>query len=104
MNYQKVILVGNVTKDAKRQTSKKGDIHFTTFSLAVSNGKDSTTYFPVVAFGKLGEVTAKYVTKGSQALVEGRIRLSDKERVSVIADKIQFGARPSPIKPVEKVE
>ena len=35
MNYQKVILVGNVTKDAKRQTSKKGDIHFTTFSLAV---------------------------------------------------------------------
>ena len=60
MNYQKVILVGNVTKDAKRQTSKKGDIHFTTFSLAVSNGKDSTTYFPVVAFGKLGEVIAKY--------------------------------------------
>ena len=104
MNYQKVILVGNVTKDAKRQTSKKGDIHFTTFSLAVSNGKDSTTYFPVVAFGKLGEVTAKYVTKGSQALVEGRIQINVKGRLSVIADKIQFGARPSPIKPVEKTK
>ncbi len=101
MNYQKVILVGNVTKDAKRQTSKKGDIHFTTFSLAVSNGKDSTTYFPVVAFGKLGEVTAKYVIQGSQALVEGRIRLSEKGHLSVIADKVQFGARP---KAVEKSE
>ena len=101
MNYQKVILVGNVTKDAKRQTSKKGDIHFTTFSFAVSNGKDSTTYFPVVAFGKLGEVTAKYVTKGSQALVEGRIQLSGKGQLSIIADKVQFGTRP---KAVEKSE
>ncbi len=101
MNYQKVILVGNVTKDAKRQTSKKGDINFTTFSLAVSSGKDSTTYFPVVAFGKLGDVTAKYVTKGSQALVEGRIQLSGKGQLSIIADKVQFGTRP---KAVEKSE
>ncbi len=101
MNYQKVILVGNVTNDTKRQTSKKGDIHFTTFSLSVSNGKDSTTYFPVVAFGIQGEVTAKYVTKGSQALVEGRIRMSEKGHLSVIADKVQFGARP---KAVEKSE
>jgi single-stranded DNA-binding protein len=94
MNYQKIILVGNVTKDANRQTSKKGDVHFTTFTLAVGDGKDSTTYFPVVAFGILGEITAKYVTQGSQALVEGRIQLSEKGHLSIIADKVQFGARP----------
>ena len=93
MNYQKAILVGNVTKDANRQKSKKGDIQFTTFTLAVSNGKESTTFFPVVAFGKLGEITAKYIAKGSQALVEGRIQLSEKGQLSVIADKVQFGTR-----------
>ena len=69
MNYQKIILVGNVTKDAKRQTSKKGDVHFTTFSLAVSDGRDSATYFPIVAFGKLGEVIAKYVTNDTSTAV-----------------------------------
>jgi single-strand DNA-binding protein len=99
MNFQKAILVGNVTKDANRQKSKRGDIHFTTFTLAVRNGKENTIYFPVVAFGKLGEITAKYITKGSQALVEGQIQLSEKGQLSVIADKVQFGTR---IKPVEK--
>ena len=98
MNYQKAILVGNVTKDAKRQKSKKGDIRFTTFTLAVSNGKESTTYFPVVAFGKLGEITAKYIAKGSQTLVEGRIQLSEKGQLSIIADKVQFGTRLNIIK------
>ena len=94
MNYQKIILVGNVTKDANRQTSKKGDVHFATFTLAVGDGRDSTTYFPVVAFGKLGEIAAKYVTQGSQALVEGRIQMSEKGHLSIIAEKVQFGARP----------
>lgn len=101
MNYQKAILVGNVTKDANRQKSKKSDIHFTTFTLAVSYGKESTTYFPVVAFVKLGEVTANYVAKGSQALVEGRIQLSEKGQLSIIADKVQFGTR---LKAVEKAK
>jgi hypothetical protein len=33
--------------------------------------------------------------------VEGRIQLSDKGQLSIIADKVQFGARP---KAVEKTE
>ena len=104
MNYQKFILVGNATKDAKAQTSKKGDVTYTTFTLGVGDRKGETIFFPIVAFGKLGEISTQYVTKGTQTLVEGRIQLSDKGRMSVIADRAQFGMRQSPIQPVDKAE
>ena len=40
MNYQKTILVGFVTRDAQKRTSKKGDITYATFSIAVNDGKE----------------------------------------------------------------
>lgn len=102
MNYQKIILAGNATKDAKRQHSKKGDVEFTTFSVAVGDGKDKTTFFPVVAFGKLGEKVAALIVKGHQVLVEGRIDVNEKGYFSVIASQIRLGSAPSPIQPVKK--
>lgn len=95
MNYQRLILVGNTTDDAQRLTSKKGDVTYTTFSVGVSDGKDRTTFFPVIVFGKLGEAVAKYVTKGRQVLVDGRVQVSDKGRFRVIADRVQFGSGPT---------
>lgn len=93
MNYQKLILVGNATSDAESRTSKKGDVAYTTFSVAVSDGKDRTTYFPVVVFGdKLVALAKSYVTKGRRVLVEGRVRVSDKNRFNVVADRIRLGA------------
>ena len=64
MNYQKLIIVGNATRDAQPRQSKDGEKTFTTFDVGVGDGKDKTTYFPVVVFGKQGEAVAKYVTKG----------------------------------------
>ena len=95
LNYQRVTIVGNATKNAERKTSEKGDVEFTTFRLAVSDAKKRSTYFPVTAFGKLGETVAQYITKGKQLLVEGRITVDEKGRFSVIADRIQLGARGS---------
>ncbi len=95
MNYQKLILVGNATKDAQRLTSKKGDVTYTTFSVGVSDGKDRTTFFPVIVFGEYGEAVAKYVTKGRQVLVDGRIQVNDKGRFRVIADRVRFGLEPT---------
>jgi single-stranded DNA-binding protein len=102
MDYQKIILAGNATKDAKRQKSKKGDVEFTTFNLGVGNSKEKTTYFPIVAFGKLGEKVATYIVKGHQVLVEGRIDVNEKGYFSVIASQIRLGATPSPIQQVDK--
>ena len=92
MNYQKTILVSNATSDAESRTSKKDDLAYTTFSVAVSDGKDRTAYFPVVAFGKLAALAESYITKGREVLVEGRIEVSDKRYFNVVADKIQLGA------------
>jgi single-stranded DNA-binding protein len=91
MNYQKLIIAGNATKDAQARQSKDGEKTFATFDVGVSDGKDKTTYFPVVVFGKQGEAVAKYVTKGRQVLVEGRVLVNDKGYFNVVADWVQFG-------------
>ena len=91
MNYQKIILAGNATDDAKRNTSKKGDVQYTTFDVGVGDIKDQTTFFPVVVFGETGEAVAKYVTKGRLVLVEGRVQVNDRGRLSVVADIVRFG-------------
>ena len=91
MNYQKLILVGNATSDAKSLKSKEGDLTFTTFSVAVSEVKDRTTFFPVTVFGKTGVIAKSYINKGRQVLVEGRIDVSQNGRFNVIADRLQLG-------------
>jgi single-stranded DNA-binding protein len=69
MNFQKLVLVGNASTDAKFRTSKKGDYTFASFGLAVSNSKERTSFFPITVFGQMGETISKQVTKGRQVLV-----------------------------------
>ena len=78
MNYQKIILFGNATVDAQSRKSKKGDVTYTTFGLGVGDRNDRTTFFPVTVFGKTAALAKRYVTKGRQVLVEGRVEVSDK--------------------------
>jgi single-strand DNA-binding protein len=95
VNYQKLILVGNATDDAQRLTSRKGDVTYTSFSVGVGDGKDHATFFPVIVFGEHGEAVAKYVTKGRQVLVDGRVRVSEKGRFSIVADRVRLGPEPA---------
>ena len=95
MNYQRVILTGNATDDAQLKTSKSGDVTYVTFSLAVSDAKSNTTFFPVVVFRDNAEAVAKYVTKGRLVLVEGRLEVGDKNRFSIVTDTVRFGPKPS---------
>ena len=94
MNYQKIIVAGRVTADAVALDSKSGELKFTTFDVAVNDGKEQVTFFPVTVFGKTGEAAAKYVTKGRQVLVDGRIQVNDKRYFNVVADRVQFGPEP----------
>lgn len=94
MNYQKLIIVGNATRDPQRRTSEKGDVTYTTFSVGVSDGKDTTVFFPVTVFGKQAEAVAEYVKKGRQVLVEGRLTPSASGRFNVVADRVVFGVLP----------
>jgi single-strand DNA-binding protein len=99
MNYQKLILAGNVTGDAERRTSKNGDVEYTTFQMGVGDAKDQTTYFKVAVFGDQGEALADLITKGRLLLVEGRIKISDKGQVGVVADRIHLGPPSKESKP-----
>ena len=95
MNYQRLLIVGNVTRDAERKTSREGEVVYTTFSVAVNERQEQVTFFPVVLFGQLGEVLTQYITKGRQILVEGRVNISEKGYFNVIADRIELGALPN---------
>jgi hypothetical protein len=59
----------------------------------VFTGFDHTDV-PMTVFGKTGEAAAKYVTKGRQVLVDGRIQVNDKRYFNMIADRIQFDPEP----------
>ena len=54
-------------------------------------GLVKTTFFQVVVFGHSVEAVSKYVTKGRLVLVEGRLDVGDKNRLSVVADTVRFG-------------
>lgn len=106
MNYQKIILVGNATGDAQIRKSKDGNVTFTTFRLGVADGKDRTTFFPIVLFGRSAEKLASLITKGRQILLEGRVQVTN-DRFDVVTDRVELGALPKPRlgdQPPEKVE
>ena len=94
MNFQHITIVGNATEDAQKRTAKSGDATFTTFTVAVSDGKENTTFFPVTVFGNSVDAVAQYVTKGREVLVTGRIQVNENKFFKVIASRVQFGREP----------
>ncbi len=74
-SYNRVILVGNVTRDPEIRYIASGS-GVVKFSLAVNrrtkNG-DETTFVEIVAWEKLAETCNTYLKKGMSVLVEGRL-------------------------------
>jgi len=102
-------IIGRLGKDP--ETRIVSDTSVTGFSVACgwkTKSKEGTEWFNVEAWGKLGEVCAQYIAKGSKVFVQGSIRTdkyTDKDgieryRTKLIADKVQFldsksdGAKP----------
>ena len=75
MDYQKMIIVGNATKDAEIRQSE-GKVAYADFTLAVSRTKDQTTFFPIRVFGKLAEA-CENVKRGVKVLVDGKLDISE---------------------------
>lgn len=95
----KVILVGNLGKDPEARYTKDGKA-VVTFSLATSEKwKDKTKveWHKIVVFGKLAEICEKYLKKGKQVYIEGRLqtRSWDKDgqthyMTEIIADQMRM--------------
>lgn len=104
--FNKVILMGNLTRDPETRTTPSGQ-SVTNFSLAVNRtwrGADgqqneAVSYIDCVAWGKPGEIIAQYMTKGRSLLVSGRLdqrSWEDKEsggkrsKIEVIVEDFNF--------------
>ncbi len=109
-SLNKVFLIGNLTRDPELRVTPKGTA-ICQFGLAVNRQfkddtgqtRDETTFVDIEAWGKQGELVAKYLAKGSQAMVEGRLKLDqweDKQsgqkrsKLKVVLDNVQFLGAP----------
>ena len=105
-NYNKVILMGNLTRDPEvRYTS--GGTAIAKLGIAVNrywSNKDGqkqeeTTFVDVDAFGRQAETIGQYLKKGRPIMVEGRLKLDqwdDKQtgqkrsKLGVVLDRFEF--------------
>lgn len=108
MNLNKAILVGRLTQDPKSRTLPSGQ-SVVSFGLATGrfytdkNGekKQQTEFHNIVMFGKLAEIASQYLTKGSLALIEGRLQTrswqdssgNQRWRTEIIAERLQLGPK-----------
>ena len=75
MGYQKIVIAGNIGKTPEIKYTPQGKA-VCSFSVAVTEGidKEHTEWFAVEVWEKTAEAVAKYCDKGSQVLVEGRMK------------------------------
>jgi single-strand DNA-binding protein len=107
MSVNKVILVGNVGRDPEIKHLDKG-VSVARFSIATTENYTSKTgekvsnteWHNVVAWRGLAELSEKYIKKGSQLYIEGRLRTRDYEKdgvkhytTEINADTIQLLGR-----------
>ena len=104
--FNKVILMGNLTRDPETRTTPGGQ-SVTQFSLAVNRTwkgadgqqQEAVSFIDCVAWGKAGEIIAQYLGKGRAVLVSGRLdqrSWEDKEtggkrsKVEVVVEDFNF--------------
>jgi single-strand DNA-binding protein len=116
-NVNKVILIGNVTRDPEVKFTSKGSA-VTDIGLAINrnytldNGerREETTYVDVELWGRLAEIAGEYAKKGRPVYIEGRLRMDTwddkasgqkRSRMKVVGENLQLlgsrtgGAGPS---------
>jgi single-strand DNA-binding protein len=73
----KVLLTGRLTRDPEMRSLASGK-NVTTFTVAsnefLGGGKEKSEYHPVVAWDRLAEIAGRYLGKGQQVAIEGRLQ------------------------------
>ena len=98
----KVILIGNLGQDPE-EPRKVGDTCVLDISIAtvrrVKNGENQTDWHTITCWGNTAEAVPKYMKKGRQVYIEGRIQYDtwdDKEtgqkrkKAKIVAESVQF--------------
>lgn len=111
-NYNKVLLMGNLTRDPELRYTPKGQA-VAKLGLAVNRryttesgeAREETTFVDIDAWGKQAEVICQYCKKGRPLFVEGRLKLDQwddkttgqkRSQLRVVLEGFQFvGGPPS---------
>lgn len=104
-SFNKVILLGNLTRDPETRVTANGNT-ICKLGMAVSRvystkdgeRREETTFVDIDAFGKQAEVITKYMRKGRPLMVEGRLKLDQWEtndgqkrsKIGVVLENFQF--------------
>ena len=116
-NYNKVLLMGNLTRDPELRYIPSGTA-VANFGMAINrkfttrNGekRDETCFVDVTLFGKQADTFCQYMSKGSPVFIEGRLHYdawTDKDgqkrsRLRVVGERFQFMGAPGAATPVKE--
>ncbi|MDA9264819.1 MAG: single-stranded DNA-binding protein [Planctomycetia bacterium] len=110
MEFNKVFIVGNLTRDPELRMIPSGTA---VCNLGIASNRkykrdgasefqEETTFVDVTVWGRQAEISNQYLSKGSGVLIEGRLKTDqwqDKEtgknrsKLTVVADRVNFMPR-----------
>jgi single-strand DNA-binding protein len=104
-DLNKVMLIGNLTKDPEAKTLPSGQ-SLSNFSLATNrtwkdkdgSKKEQAEFHNIIAWGKLAEICNQYLKKGAKVYIEGRLQTRSwddqngvkKYRTEIIAENLSM--------------
>ena len=103
--YNKVILMGHLTKDPETNHLPNSDTTVCNFALAINrkwkdadgNEREEVLFIDCAAFGRIGETIGQYLAKGRPIHIEGRLKLErweqdgqQRSKVRVIVEQFRF--------------
>jgi single-strand DNA-binding protein len=103
-SYNRVVLVGNLTRDPELRYISSGTA-VTEIGLAVNDRRknqsgewvDETQFIEITLWARTAEVASEYLSKGSSVLIEGRLKLDRWEKdgekhskLRVVGEKMQM--------------
>lgn len=110
-SFNKVILIGNLTRDPELRYTPKGTA-IAKIGVAVNRvwttdtgeKKEEVTFVDVDIFGRTAENVGQFMRKGRPIMIEGRLKLDQwddkqtgqkKSRLGVVAENVQFLGSPT---------
>jgi len=108
MNFNKAIILGNLTRDPEVKTLPSGQ-PVASFGIATNrvwtgqdgNKQEAAEFHNIVTYGKLADICSRYLNKGKLVLIEGRIQTrswqdqdgNKKYWTEIIAENMQMGPK-----------
>lgn len=104
-SFNRVVLVGNLTRDPEKVRYLSSGTAVTDIGLAVNDRVkkgndwvDEPTFVDITLWGRTAEVACEYLTKGAPVLIEGRLKYEQWEtnegqkrsKLKVVGEKLQM--------------